>query len=72
MKLCEFEKTAKDRYKPFATLNKSIEIKSERKVFKVMEDCKLDNKPTKLISLFESLNIQRQQDESLKVCYFFF
>lgn len=67
-KICEFEKTdEKGRYKPFATLNKTIEIKPDRKVFKIIEDCKFDNKPTKLIPLVESMNILKQQEEKIKV-----
>lgn len=70
MKLCEFEKAPeKDRYKPFTTLNKCIEIKPDRKVFKTMEDCKLEKKPTKLISLYESMNLQKQQEERAKVSF---
>lgn len=66
--MCEFEKTLeRDRYKPFATLNKTIEIKPDRKVFKTIEDCKFDNKPAKLISLAESLNILKHQEEKIKV-----
>lgn len=66
--MCEFEKTLeKERYKPFATLNKTIEIKPDRKVFKTIEDCKFDNKPAKLIPLVESLNILKQQEEKIKV-----
>lgn len=70
-KICKFEKKPqKDRYKPFATLNKTIEIKPERKVFKVMEDCKLENHPTKLLQLPESMDILKQQEERIKVCFF--
>lgn len=68
-KLCEIEKRPeKDRYKPFATLNKTIEIKPNRKVFKVIEDCKLENHPTKLIPLCQSLRVLKQQEERVKVC----
>lgn len=67
-KLCEVERSSeKDRYKPFSTLNKTIEIQPDRKVFKNMEDCKVNEKPIKLIPLPESLNIMKEQEEKLKV-----
>lgn len=67
-KLCEFDKSpVKERYKPFATLNKTIEIQPERKVFKVVEDCKLETKPTKLIPLMESMDIMKKQEDRIKV-----
>lgn len=72
-KLCDLERhIEKDRYKPFSTLNKSIEIKPNRKVFKCMEDCKLDNKPTKMIPLPESMEILKQQEERVKVVTSFY
>lgn len=68
LKLCGFEKTPKkERYKPFATLNKTIEIKPDRRVFNYVEDCKIHEKPTKLIPLSESLTILKKQEERVKV-----
>lgn len=67
-KLCEIEKIPdKERYKPFATLNKVKEIQPNSKIFKIMEDCVQCNKPTKLISLLESIDILKKQDEKIKV-----
>ncbi|KAJ8933015.1 hypothetical protein NQ314_014253 [Rhamnusium bicolor] len=66
-KLCEIEKTPeKERYKPFSTLNTIKEVKSDSKIFKIMEDCTHCNKPTKLILLPESIDILKKQDERVK------
>lgn len=66
-KVCEFDKAAKERYKPSSTLNKTIIIQPERKVFTTIEDCNLDPKPAKLIPLMESMNIMKLQEDRVKV-----
>ncbi|XP_056638777.1 uncharacterized protein LOC130446498 [Diorhabda sublineata] len=66
-KICEMEKTPKkERYKPFSTLNNTKQVHTNRNVFKTMEDWSKCNKPTKLISLVESIEILKHQDEVIK------
>ncbi|CAG9813661.1 unnamed protein product [Phaedon cochleariae] len=66
-KLCEFEKSpAKERYKPFSTLNKTMKINPDSKIYKIVEDCKPYVKPTKLIPLPESMDILKKQEDRVK------
>ncbi|KAG5884632.1 hypothetical protein JTB14_023826 [Gonioctena quinquepunctata] len=66
-KMCDLEKSPeKDRYKPFATLNKVKNVPPDSKIFKIMEDCNQSNKPTKLILLPESMDILKKQEERVK------
>ncbi|KAJ8983889.1 hypothetical protein NQ317_000925 [Molorchus minor] len=56
----------KERYKPFATLNKTLEVPPESNAFKLMEDCSRTNKPVQMINLPESIEILKEQDEKVK------
>lgn len=54
-------------FKPFCTLVKENQLKENSNVKKFMEDCSLSNKATKLISLTESINLLKEQDDRVKV-----
>ncbi|CAG9859964.1 unnamed protein product [Phyllotreta striolata] len=66
-KICGIEASpAKERYKPWYTLNSTKDIHTDRKVFRAMEDWSKCNKPTKLIPLSESLDLLKEQEEKVK------
>lgn len=70
-RLCSIEKKPEaERYKPFSTLNNVKEVKKGSKIFNIMEDCKENIKPTQLIPLQESLNIQKEQEDRVRVKVF--
>lgn len=46
-KICDIEKCSQvERYKPFATLKTTKDIKEDSKIFKIMEDCRPQSNPT--------------------------
>nr|CAI5846097.1 unnamed protein product [Callosobruchus analis] len=66
--ICEVEKRTSitERYKPSSTLCHFKEINPNSRAIKLIEDCGISQKPSKLIPLKESLCILKQQEERFK------